>query len=194
MWNFEYFIYNLNQMGVVDVILPFIIVFTIVFAALQKSLILGKESKKFNIVIALVMGMAVIVPHVMHIYPPQQDVVEIMNSALPNVSLIAIAFIMVMLLLGIIGGELDFAGKSLGGIAAFVSIIAVVVIFAGAAGWFTFTPRWLNWIYDPYTKDMIVAILVFGIIIWFITKDDTKVNNKKKGFIEEFSNIWKGGK
>ncbi|MBU1201152.1 MAG: hypothetical protein KJ583_01690 [Nanoarchaeota archaeon] len=194
VWNFEYFIYNLDQMGVVDVILPFVIVFTIVFAALQKSLILGRESKKFNIVIAIVMGLAVVIPHVMGIYPPESDVVEIMNSALPNISLIAVAFIMVMLLLGIIGGELDFAGKSLGGIAAFISIIAVAVIFASSAGWFRITPRWLQWIYDPYTRDIIVAILVFGVIIWFITKDDTKVKNKEKGFMQELSTIWKGPK
>ena len=39
-------IYTLERIGVADVILPFVIIFTIVFAALQKSKILGQESKR----------------------------------------------------------------------------------------------------------------------------------------------------
>jgi len=193
MWSFEYLVYTLNAWGITDVILPFLIVFTVVFAALQKSHILGKDSRKFNVVISLVMGLAVVIPHVMGSYPINGDIVEIMNRALPNVSLIAIAFIMVMLLLGIIGGEVDFAGKSLGGFAVIVAIIAVIVIFLGSAGFFTIVPRWLQWIYDPYTMEIIVALLVFGVIIWFITKDDTDSNKSKKkdeGFMNALSDIW----
>ncbi len=192
MWSFEYLVYSLENMGLADVILPFIIVFTIIFAALQKSRILGKDSKRFNVMIALVMGLAVVIPHVMHVYPPYGDVVEIMNRALPNVSLIAIAFVMVMLLLGIIGGEIDFAGKSLGGIAAAISILAVIIIFVASAGYFEIMPWWLQWVNDPYTVEVVVAVLVFGVIIWFITKDSTEVTAKKKeNFFEGLADIWK---
>jgi len=195
VWSFEYSIYALENIGVVDVILPFIIIFTIVFAALQKSHILGKESKKFDVVIAMVMAFAVIIPHVMGIYPPESDVVEIMNRAIPNVSLVAVAFIMIMLILGIIGGDVNFAGTSLGGIAVVISIIAVLIIFLAAAEVFTYLPWWLNWIYDPYVKEVVVVILVFGIIIWFITKDDrTSAERGFRGFFEDLTKIFPGKK
>lgn len=193
--NFESMIYSLQNMGVVDVILPFILIFAIIFAALTKSKILGKDSKKFNVIISLVMGLAVVVPHVLGTYPPNADVVEIMNSALPNVSLIAVAFIMVMLILGIIGGDINFAGTSIGGIAVFISVAAVVVIFLSAANVFTNTPRWLYWVRDPYVKELVLVILVFGIIIWFITKEDkTGETRNFKNFLEDTSRIFTGPK
>ncbi|MFH1589516.1 MAG: hypothetical protein ABIB43_03035 [archaeon] len=193
--NFEYMIRSLEQMGVVDVILPFIIIFAVVFAALQKSKILGKDSRKFNIVISLVMGMAVVVPHVLGTYPLNADVVDIMNRALPNVSLIAVAIIMVMLLLGIIGGDINFAGTSLGGIAIFVSIAAVVVIFLAAGNVFTNLPRWLYWVRDTQVKELVLVILVFGIIIWFITKEDkTNQTDNIKNFLQDSTRIFGGKK
>jgi amino acid transporter len=84
-------VYVLENLGVVDVILPFILVFVIVFAVLQKTKILGenkegKPMKNFNSVIALVMGLAVVIPHVMGSYPdPNMDIVNIINIALPNI-------------------------------------------------------------------------------------------------------------
>lgn len=186
VWSFEQSIYALDHLGIVDVILPFIIVFTIVFAALQKSKILGKDSKKYNVVIALVMGLAVVIPHVTGMYPPNGDVVQIMNAALPNVSLVAIAFVMVMLILGIIGGDMNFAGTSLGGIAIVVAIVAVLLIFLAASNVFRTMPWWLDWVRDPYVRELIVVILVFGIIIAFITKED---KDNAKGFGEGLKNM-----
>jgi len=190
-WNFEYSIRALEQMGIADVILPFIIVFTIIFAALQKSKILGQDSKKFNVIIALVMGLAVVIPHVTGMYPPDGDVVNIMNTALPNVSLIAIAFIMVMLLLGIIGGDIDFAGTSIGGIAMLISIVAVIIIFMASAGLFRSMPWWLQWLRDPYIKELVVIILVFGIIISYITKEDAEDKKTFMDSLKDMTDIWK---
>lgn len=195
VFNFEYSVFALERLGIVDVILPFIIIFTIIYATLQKTKILGRDSKKFNVVIALVMGLAVVIPHVMGTYPPNGDVVEIMNNALPNVSLVALAFVMVMLIMGIIGGEVNFAGTTLGGIGVFVSIIAVFLIFLTSANVWQNVPWWLNWTYDPYIKELVIVILVFGVIIWFITKED-KGNEPgifKRG-LEDLGNVLGGGK
>lgn len=191
-FDFEYAIYTLEDMGIVDVILPFIIIFTVVFAALQKSKILGKESKKYNVVIALALAFGVVIPHVTGMYPAGGDIVEIMNSFLPQVSLVALAFVMVMMILGIIGGDVDFAGTSLGGIMVIVSVVVVAVILAGSAGWFQTIPYWLDWLFVPETRDIIVILLVFGIIIGFITKEDKPAAERKgfgdflKGFTDMF--------
>ncbi|MBU0637060.1 MAG: hypothetical protein KKF89_00360 [Nanoarchaeota archaeon] len=204
VWSFESSIYALWDIGVVDVILPFLIIFTLVFAALEKSHILGKDSKKFNVVIALCMGFSVIIPHVLwgsrdpsnaFLGNGMLDVVNIMNKALPDVSLVLIAFVMVMLILGIIGGDVNFAGTSLGGIAMVIAIIAVLVVFLSAANVWRTLPWWLRWVQDPYVKEVVVVLLVFGIIIGFITKDDK--NSKEKGFkhfMEDLTKIFPGRK
>lgn len=195
-WSFEQLIFTLQDMGVADVVLPFLIVFTIIYAALQKSKVLGRDSKKFNIIVALVMGLSVVVPHVLGIYPPYGDIVDIMNRALPNVSLIAIAIVMVMLILGIVGGEVNFAGTSLGGIAIWGAIIAVALIFIGATGAFTNMPWWLYWTLDPYVREVIVVVLVFGIIIYFITKDDKDDKTAARTMgqsLQDLTKIWGGG-
>ena len=69
----------LERLGVLDVLVPFLLIFTIIYAILLKTKILG-EKKEFNIIIALVFAMAVIIPHVMNWYPPGGDVVTCAGS------------------------------------------------------------------------------------------------------------------
>lgn len=179
--NFEDFILRLDQWGVADVLLPFILIFTIVFAIMQKTEILGKDKKNINVMIALVMGLAVVFPHVLRMYPSQSDPVDIINRALPNVSIILVAIVMLLLLIGLLGGEIKWLGTSISGWIAIISLIIIVWIFARASGWQSGRlPRWLSWLDNPDTQAMIIILLVFGIIVWFITKDDTQ---KKSNFL-----------
>lgn len=97
----ENVIYYLESMGLTDVILPFVLVFTIVFAVLQKAKIFGDQSKKYNVIFALVVGLLVVIPHVTGRYPPGADVVDIINQAIPSVSVLVIAIIMFLVLVGI---------------------------------------------------------------------------------------------
>jgi hypothetical protein len=189
---------QLQSMGVLDVILPFILIFTIVFATLQKTKILGEDENKkprknFNAVIALVMGLAVVIPHVIGSYPsPDSDVVNIINNALPNVSVVLVAVIMLLLIIGVFGSKVDVAGSSLAGWAVIFAIIATLVIFANAANWFIL-PDWLNFLNDPETQSLIVVILVFAIIIWFVTKEDKPKDSTKPTTIQELGKILGGG-
>lgn len=185
---FEDGLIQLEEMGILDVILPFILVFTIVFAVLQKTKILGEENgkprKNFNAVIALVMGLAVVIPHVIGSYPSEEsDIVVIINNALPNVSVVLVAVIMLLLIMGVFGGDVNIAGSSLAGWAVLFSIIATLVIFANAANWFEL-PGWLNFLEDPETQALVVVILVFALIIWFITKEDKPKDSKEPSFLE----------
>lgn len=184
---FENFIYQLDMWGVTDVLLPFVLVFTIVFATLQKTKILGDGKKQYNVILALVMGLAVVIPHVVGRYPFNFDPVDVINRALPQVSIILVAIIMLLLIIGVFGNEIDIAGGSLAGWIVVLAIITVVLIFGSAVGWFMF-PFWLSFLYDPELQALIVMILVFGIIIWFITKDD-KDKTKEKGLGKWMENI-----
>src|SRR3989338_1647654 len=84
----------LQQWAIADALLPFLLVFTISYAVLQKSKILGDKAKNFNVVVALVLGLLFIVPHLTSTYPVGYDPVVVMNSSLPSISLVAVASIM----------------------------------------------------------------------------------------------------
>lgn len=173
---FQQWIFTLENLGLLDVLLPFLLVFTITFAVLQKSKILGEDSHRFNVIVSFVMAMAAIIPHVIGIGP---DVVVVINKALPNVSLLMIASMMVLLLIGVFGKDVNIAGSNLEGFVVLFSIIAVAYTFLVSSGLLAQPPAWLSWIVDPQTRSMLVAILVFGIIVWFITKEEQPLDKRK---------------
>lgn len=193
MQNFTWFIERLNDWGVADVLLPFLLVFTIIFAVLQKSHILGKEKKNFNVMVALIMGLAVVFPHVLGTYPAEADPVNIINQALPNVSIVVIAIMSILLLIGLLGGEVKWIGSSMSGWIAIICFLVVIYIFGRAAGWFSYgLPNWLRWLDNEDTQALIVILLVFGILVWYITKDDSAKKGKfLSETMEDFGKLFK---
>jgi hypothetical protein len=193
MQDFTWFIHRLNDWGVADVLLPFLLVFTIIFAVLQKSHILGKEKKNFNVMIALVMGLAVVFPHVLGTYPADADPVNIINQALPNVSIVIIAIMAILLLIGLLGGEVKWIGSSMSGWIAIICFLVVIYIFGDAAGWFSYGyPPWLSWLDNSDTQALIVILLVFGILVWYITKDDNATKGAMlKNTMEDIGKLFK---
>lgn len=184
--DFTQFVYTLESYGLTDALLPFLLIFAVVFAILQKVKIFGKDKRNINVILALVIGLLVVIPHVTNSYPPGGDIVEIMNNAIPNVSMILIAIVMLLILVGVFGSEIDIAGSSLAGWIAFISLLIVGYIFGRAAGWFEYLPNWLSWLDDPETQALVIILLVFGLLIWFVTKEPGKKAEGKltKGFQE----------
>ena len=179
--DFVQFVNQLESFGLTDALLPFLLIFTVIFAILQKVKIFGKDKKNINVIISLIIGLLVVIPHVTQSYPPGQDVVEILNSAIPNVSIIIIAIVMVLILLGVFGSKLEIAGGSLAGWVALLSFLTVGYIFGRSAGWFTYLPNWLQWLDDPETQALVVVLLVFGILIWLVTKEPKDKSGKDEG-------------
>lgn len=163
----------LESYGLTDALLPFLLIFTIVFAVLQKTNILGMGRKNFNVIVALVMSLTAVIPHVTNSYPHGYDVIEIINSALPQVSLIAIAFIMLLLLVGLFGAEHKWMGSSLSGWMAILAFIIIIIIFGGAAGWWPAFQDFFYW-WDDDTTALFIIIVIFAVMIWFVTRDETK--------------------
>ncbi|MBW2997514.1 hypothetical protein KY349_04205 [Candidatus Woesearchaeota archaeon] len=188
---FRNIFYRLEYWGLSDVILPFILVFTIVFAIMQRVKPLGSEegrNKPFNVVISLVMALAVVIPHVLGYYPADADIVNIINNALPQVSIVLVAILMVLLIVGLFGGRAEWGGK-LSGWVAFFAFIIVIYIFGRAAGWFYYLPNWLYWLDNPDTQAMLIVVAIFAIIIWYITKEPKK-DNAETGF-DKFGKAFK---
>lgn len=170
MATFEVFVDWLVDIGVVDVLLPFLLIFAIIFAIMDKAKILGEDKKNIHIVIALVISLLVVIPHVTDSYPSGADPIEIINSALPSVSLVLVAIIALLLLMGVFGVEV---ASVVGGWVAIFAIIAVVWIFGAAADWWG---DW-DWFRVTFGEDALaiaVVILVFALLIWWITAPEKK--------------------
>lgn len=191
--NFYDMIQNLENSGFATIILPFMLIFVIVFAVLQRLHIFGKDEtkKKFNIIIALVMAFSVVIPHALGKYPPESDPVLIMNNVLPNISLIMLAVIAFMLIIGVFGARVKI-GKSgtLTGLVIIFSALAVVATFGIAANWFGEIPSWLRFLEDEATQTLFITILVMGIIIAFITGSGK--DKSKDGVSKKFGDMFKG--
>ena len=177
----------LDTLGISDVLLPFLLVFTIVFAVIHKSKMFGEQKKNIDVMVALIMGLAVIIPHVTNSYPPDWDVVNIMNAALPNVSLVIIAILAIMLIIGLLGGTPTWSGSNLNGIIVILAFVTVVYIFGSAANFWTISDK-LWFLSDPDTQALVVVILVFGILVSFITKDEGTVGERG---LQQVANLFK---
>lgn len=184
MYGFQGMIYTLQQWGVVDVILPFILIFTIVFAVLEQTKVLGGDdkarNKKYAMMVALVMAFAVVVPHVTGSYYYGFDAVDIINKALPKVGLLLVAIVMMLLTIGLWTGKKADGAKGPGVWFTLISGAIVVAIFVASLGWWQ-VPYWLMWILTSDVLALIVAILVFGLIIKWISGDsESKEQAEKK--------------
>ncbi len=185
LYNFENALLYLEELGVADVLLPFLLIFTIVFAVLQKTNILGEDKKNFNVIIALVVGLSVVIPHVLGTYPAGMDVVELINEIIPQLSLVIVIFIMLLILTGVFAPK--WASKSIASIMALISIIVVIAVVGGSLEWWE-----SNWFYYYFGEELIaliIMILVFGLIIWFITREG-KTN--LKGTFEYIMDVLRG--
>ena len=158
----ESFIRTLDRWGLTDVLLPFLLIFVIIFAILQKTKILGESKKNLNVVVALVVGLLVVIPHVTNRFPPDADPVVIINEALPQVSLVLVAIIFLLILIGVFGQDMVMLGVSMPGWVTVISLGIILWIFGGAAGW------WSNG-FDQFLEEKFgseaIAILI---IFWFL--------------------------
>lgn len=170
MVTFQDFIYDLQNWGVADVLLPFILIFTLIFAILQKTKVLGEKGKRFNVIIALVIGFTVVIPHILS--PSSNDVINIMNRAFPSVSIFIVAILALFLLIGMWSSKEMKWGQSMRGWVALISAVIVIAIFTYAAGWWgpsVTLPDWLSFLNDPGTVALIIIVIVFIIVIMYIT-------------------------
>ena len=159
-------IQNWQQLGLYDIILPFLLIFTISYAVLQKVMIFGKGAKKINVIIALVIAL---------LFLQNSYLIFILQRFLPNMSLVMVVVLMFLLLVGIVGGQEGFKGfaDKMLTIAFFLAIIITLValstdFFPGTSGYGI-----LSWFYvlfpDPATQSTIILVIMIIVIIAFVT-------------------------
>jgi len=124
------FIRILDSWGLRDVMLPFLFIFVIFFALLSKIRIFGEDKKKFNLVVALVVALLVVIPHVLDKYPPDMDPVDIMNEAIPNITIVVIAAISSLFIIGLFGGRIvQRPAYITGGVIVAAAMIYIVFVY-----------------------------------------------------------------
>lgn len=149
-YNLERFIREIDHFGVTDVLLPFILLFTIFYAIFQKAKILG-EKKGINAGIAFVLGLLPVVLHVTHKYPPGFDIIDIMNQAIPGISLVAVMMISLLIFFAIFGGKVDkFNFATIG-----VWTVGIITVFVVNTVWYN------NEDFSFLISMIILAVMIF---------------------------------
>ena len=187
-WQLLDFFEGLESWGLTDVMLPFLLVFTLVFAVLEKTKIMGMEKKNLNVVVSLVLALSTIIPHVTRSYPLDYDPVIILNRALPSVSILVVAIMMLMILIGVFAHDKVFLGLTIPGWIGFFSIMAILYIFGSAAGWWDngFSNA-LEGFFGHEAISIVIMVLIFGIIIAFITGEG---KGEKMGAFQRLGINW----
>jgi len=157
----------LKSFGFFDIVLPFILVFALIFAILEKTKILGKEDKKnVNALISFVVGLFVVAA---------TNIVTILRDALPIITLVLIVLICFMLLVGAFHADKEFSyfteSRFWKWFLTTILFVGILLIFAH----FIETDSgetWLEVFWEFVTKDFesgpVVSSLVFLAIIIFV--------------------------
>lgn len=162
------FLIQLEKFGLLDAALPFILIFAVIFTVTNKTKVLG-EKRSIHTLVALVIALLVVLPHVLGTYPPGQDVVNIINSALPNVSLVIVIIVAALILVGIFRPEKE--GIPFSGFFALLSVGTIIYIFGLSAGWWQSAGSF-GFLSNPDIQALIVIVLVFALVIFLITSDN----------------------
>ncbi len=172
--DFTSMIKSLEDMGFYEVMFPFLLIFTILFAMLEKIKLFGKDTKNINIIVAMIIAFFVVrVP----------AIIETMNQFLPKVSMLVLVLLMFLLVLGIFGTK----AEGWGGIPFFIAMVSAVIgifwaIMSSLPAFSMRLPTWLR--LSASDKGLLMAVGIF-ILILFMFKEKPK--EEKRGF-------WKAAK
>lgn len=168
------------RLGVYDVVLPFLLVFTIVFAIMEKTKVFGVEKtkdgeftrKNLNSMVAFVVAFLVIA---------SSRLVAIINETMANMVLLLMMSVCFLILIGSFMKETKEGVFLEGGWAKLfmvIMFIGLLLIFLNALGWLE--PMW-NWIVAHYDSTAFASfLLVAGMIgfVYWIVKEPKPKNEK----------------
>jgi hypothetical protein len=167
----------LIEIGFYDVVLPFLLVFTVFFGVLEKTKIFGTEDgttmpkKNLNAMVAFVVAFFVI---------SAKEIVTSIQESLPLVALVLLAIISFLLLIGsMFSGEKEFNFMDLfeGWRAPFagVFLVSIVLIFFQSFGWLN--PIW-EYFTGIGTETFILVVFLLAVvgIMFYVVGGGAKKN------------------
>ncbi len=187
----------LSRFGFIDVIIPFLLIFTILYAVLRKTEAISKE-KNIQVVLAVLLSAIAVLPHVLasvgrQIIPPQYDFVNIMYRVMPEVSILIVGIVLMLIVLGLFLGDVKIAGTPFGAYGTMIAIVILIAIFALNIFKVDFNKyQVLGRILTPQNQAVLIIMLIFAVIVMWVIHEP---NPEKKGW-DNFVNVFKeiGGK
>ncbi len=181
----------LDKLGLYDVLLPFLLVFTIVFAILDKTKVLGTETingevmprRNLNAMVAFVLGFLVVA---------SANLVATINEAAANIVLLLFLAISFLMLLGSFTNPEDMKNGIFLKDKSFFKVVFMIIMFLGVCLIFLNalkssdadvcpdeTPcSWLEIVFDFITNNYdsafvgsVILLLVLGGLVVYITKE-----------------------
>jgi len=145
--------YRLEGTGLFEYVLPFLLVFAIVFAIIEKTKLFGDERKGVDVTVALIIGL---------LFITQTSLVNTLNSFLPKIALFIIIAVMVLILFGLFGASVEHGFRGI--LLLFGAIASLVAIYWGLSPSLGFQlPYWIE-----YNWDIIVTLIIILIFIFII--------------------------
>ncbi|MFH1425130.1 MAG: hypothetical protein ABIG28_00155 [archaeon] len=153
---------------IVKTILPFLLVFTIVFAVLQKSKILGEGKKQIDAIVALVIGLLVI---------SFGQATGIIIQLIPFLAVALVVILVFLLLVGSFHNDKNFLGGKMKTFLMIIALIAVTVAVLFVTNAWEYLYELIAFRTDSniFANIIFVIIIVAAIaaVIWGAGKDDS---------------------
>lgn len=187
MADFYSLIYDLQDSGFINVVMPFLLVFTIIFAILEKTKLLGLEGQNpktnINAVLALVISF---------IFISNTDLGEIIRTYISNIGLLIIIALLALILFGLLGVNV---GEGFRGIPLLITVILAVFGIIWALKDQTYLGINLGSLgsgsqYDSYIIFGIIAFIFFIAVVKPFKGSNVDVDKFSSGIDNQFG---KGG-
>ncbi len=171
----------LDRIGVYDIVLPFLLIFTIVFAILEKTRIFGVDKlksgeeitkKNINAMVALIIAFLVVA---------STRLVAVINEVMANVVLLLILSICFLMLVGSFHGDKPYSLEKTGWAVFFMILmfIGIVLIFLNALGWLQKIWDLINNFDQDWAATLIFLIITIAFIV-YITWDKKEKHTEEK--------------
>lgn len=175
-----------DKLGIYDVILPFLLVFTIMFAILEKTKVFGIESvegekipkKNINAMVSFVIAFITVA---------SSKIVAIINQTAAHIVILLLVSVFFLILVGSFWKEGEgavFLEKPWYKIFMVIMFIGVILIFLNAityqgTSWLWILLSWIGSINNSEIVSSIILILVALFFIWFVTRTSKPSSEKK---------------
>ena len=137
-----------------QVILPFVLVFTLIFAILEKSKILGDGKRQINSIVSLAMALILIG------VPLARGVI---TDIVPVISVVAVVILVFLLLYGFVGGtERGLLNRPLQIVVGVIAAIVIIVTLMISTG---VLPKIVDFVKGNPSSSQLLQTLFFLVVI-----------------------------